>query len=48
MFDRDPTFDFFPQKPSPVTVLAFTGQEPLFADDNYLLPVLEDDSFLRT
>jgi protein arginine N-methyltransferase 3 len=41
-------FIFSSQKPSPTTVLAFTGQEPLFEDDSYLLPVLEDDPFLRT
>ena len=41
-------FIFCSQKPSPATVLALTGQEPLFEDDSYLLPVLEDDPFLRT
>jgi len=41
-------FIFSCQKPPPATVLALTGQEPLFEDDNYLLPVLEDDPFLRT
>ncbi|GJJ15438.1 hypothetical protein Clacol_009716 [Clathrus columnatus] len=34
-------------KPTPSTVLALTGQETFFSDDQYLRPIIEDDPLLQ-
>ena len=35
------------QKPSPAEVESFTGHENFFSSDDFLLPVIESDPFLR-
>ena len=36
-----------PQKPSATDLSSLTGVEPFFTDDQYLIPVMEDDPLLR-